>query len=83
MEPVSEGDFIRWKSDPVTKQLFSLFNDYIEKAQQGIYEVDTLKPESLLKINQLKGYIRGLSEILSIQNAELITESEDDDETSS
>lgn len=60
-------DFLAWKSDPVTKEIFVMMEHMREGIKDSLFRLELIsKNDGLLEINRLSGYITALDDIVNI-----------------
>lgn len=77
---IAQQDFVTWKQDPVTLAVFKYLDSVAKYTLEIMTGQDLISsPNGHLKLNEMRGYVNALEEIINMQS---ITIEEDSDETS-
>lgn len=67
-ELVSRADFLQWKKNPVTKVVFSVFEEMAITVMEEMLNPTLISnPNGLLRLNELMGYRNALNEAISFE----------------
>lgn len=71
METVTIEEFEIWKNHPVSKFLKVYLKENVKLHESHMLSRDTLsKPEGILRLNYLRGYVDAINDILNINPIE-------------
>lgn len=64
---VSQADFVAWKNDLVTKFIFKHLKDVAEFTLERMTSKELIgNPNGLLRLNELRGYVDAIEDMLNI-----------------
>jgi len=64
---IKKLDFIDWKNDPITKEVFKKLKEAVEVIKESMTEGSIIgDPNGLLRLNRMKGEIDGLESVIYI-----------------
>lgn len=73
---VRKVDFVQWKNDPITKEVFKVLQEMKERVQEAMIGRNLVAdPNGHLKLNELMGYTTAIDDVLTID----IEESNDEE----
>jgi hypothetical protein len=80
MLEIAQHDFVVWKKDPVTLSVFKYLQSVADYTLEMMTGQDLISsPNGHLKLNEMRGYVNALEEIINMQS---ITIEETSDEIS-
>ncbi len=74
---ITRADFLQWKKDPVTKEVFNIFDEILKNIEADMLSPSLIRDElrGQLKLNEMLGYRTALNDILDFEILETDEES--------